>query len=285
MSEWSCLWEGAYQQLLQRYTSESSSSPLKAALDYALETQGSQWRPRLCLSTASMLAGARGACKAVPAALAVEMVHGYSLIHDDLPCMDDSDERRGRPSLHKAFDEATAVLTGDGLLTDAFGVLCEWESEVDDGVRRSWVKVLSKAAGTKGMVLGQGYDVSYRTQEVSVEFIEQVYAQKSATLPTAALHMAALSCGYTEESPVISTLTMVGRSLGVAYQIQDDLEEEPDQELSLVSLVGPHEAYQRYKEHLEKAENMILSFPRGAELWQSVKDVFVARGPSKGACP
>lgn len=269
------LWKQAFQELLHRYPTQQHS-PLQQALNHTLKVRGKQWRAQLCLRTAAMMASSEsGAACALPAALAVEMVHGYSLIHDDLPAMDDSDMRRGQPALHKTFGEATAILAGDALLTDAFGLLSEWPAAVSPVVRCSWTEVLARSAGSRGMVLGQAYDTAAWGQKAcSVEFIEQVYAYKSGGLCVAALQMAALAADCANDEGVMELLLRLGNSIGIAYQIQDDftdISEDNDGQhpgFSLVAAVGDIEALERYHHHKRSIQQGLQNLGEFGGLWR-----------------
>jgi geranylgeranyl diphosphate synthase type II len=163
---------------------------------------------------------------ALPAACALEMVHTYSLIHDDLPAMDDDDLRRGRPSCHKAFDEATAILAGDALLTLAFEVVAR---EVRPGAALRCVRILAEAAGAQGMVGGQMADLQAegRTEtqgepvEGTLAALEAIHRRKTGALLRAALRMGAAIAEATE--PCVEALDRYGKAVGLAFQIVDDL--------------------------------------------------------------
>ena len=156
---------------------------------------------------------------ALPAACAVEMIHAYSLIHDDLPAMDNDDLRRGLPTCHKQFDEATAILAGDGLLTRAFEVLATQIRPGDVAAR--CCAVLASAAGVVGMVGGQADDMAGGLEEENLERIESIHVRKTGALINGSLELGAICAGAT--SGQIEALTTFGRRLGLAFQITDDL--------------------------------------------------------------
>ena len=191
---------------------------LAKAMRYSLLAGGKRLRPILAM----MAAEACGAdpALALPCACAVEMVHTYSLIHDDLPAMDDDDLRRGRPTCHKAFDEATAILAGDGLLTLAFETIVRYTRPPEAASR--CVGILAAAAGPSGMVGGQMADLQAEGREDgTVALLEAIHRRKTGALLRAPLTMGAVVAGASE--PQIEALDRYGRAVGLAFQIVDDL--------------------------------------------------------------
>ena len=185
---------------------------------YSLLAGGKRLRPVLCLMAAEACNGTVKA--ALPAACAVEMIHTYSLIHDDLPAMDDDDLRRGRPTCHKAFDEATAVLAGDGLLTLAFEVVARDVRPA--AAAADCVRVLAEAAGPAGMVGGQMADLQAEGRDdPTVAALEAIHRRKTGALLLAPLRLGAI----TSDAPadVREALDAYGRAIGLAFQIVDDL--------------------------------------------------------------
>jgi geranylgeranyl pyrophosphate synthase len=196
-----------------------SDPQLEAALTYALSNPGKQLRSKLCRETAAMIAG-RALHSAERAGEAVEFLHTYSLIHDDLPSMDDDDLRRGQPTLHKQFDEATAILVGDGLQALAF----EWivdtpELGADQQVRL--IKLLSHSVGFDGMVGGQAMDIAAEGGSVDVTHLEQVHARKTGALIVAAVMAGAICAGATTAQE--TALTIFAKRVGLAFQVMDDV--------------------------------------------------------------
>ena len=191
---------------------------LKESMLYSLQAGGKRLRPVLCLSCA-VLCGLESH-KALPFASAMEMIHTYSLIHDDLPAMDDDDLRRGKPSNHKAFDEATAILAGDGLLTDAFVIMCRAPLAADVLLRA--VAELALAAGASGMVGGQEWDMIYTGRsQVSLEELRGMHAMKTGALLRASCVCGGLLAGVGEVA--LRALGDFGSALGAAFQIADDI--------------------------------------------------------------
>ena len=191
---------------------------LKDSMLYSLQAGGKRLRPVLCLSTAA-LCGLEPQ-RVMPFAASIEMIHTYSLIHDDLPAMDNDDLRRGKPSNHKAFDEATAMLAGDGLLTDAFMVMCR-TGEAPELVLKA-VAELALAAGSSGMVGGQEWDMLYTgAASISLEQMRAMHAMKTGALLRASCLCGAILAGAQEAER--TAIAAYGAALGVAFQIADDI--------------------------------------------------------------
>jgi farnesyl diphosphate synthase len=189
------------------------------AMRYAALSPGKRLRPFLVLAGAQLFGVARHC--ALHAAAAVEMVHAYSLVHDDLPAMDDSDLRRGRPTCHKMFDEATAVLAGDGLLTAAFGVLAHADTHADPAVRCELVAALAAAAGAAGMVGGQMIDLIAEKQRLDIGAITRLQRMKTGALIAFSCEAGAVLAKAPNESRL--ALRGYAHDLGLAFQIADDL--------------------------------------------------------------
>lgn len=199
---------------------------LLKSMEYSLLAGGKRLRPVLVLSWATMLApdDADMGDKVMPFAASLECIHTYSLIHDDLPAMDDDDLRRGKPSNHKQFDEATAILAGDGLLTEAFGLMSAAsivKGLPADRVLRA-IYVLATAAGSGGMVGGQVVDMEFTGRDdVPLEELREMHAMKTGALITAACECGAILSGADEAD--IDNAREFGKSVGVAFQIVDDV--------------------------------------------------------------
>ena len=171
---------------------EGVAKDLYNAQKYALLAGGKRIRPALVLETCRMLGGDEAA--ALPFACAVEMVHTYSLIHDDLPCMDDDDMRRGKPTLHKVYGDAMAVLAGDGLLTDAFSV-CAMNPAVSGDCAAAAVGVLSGAAGSFGMVKGQVMDLYGESHELTEGELVELHMGKTGAMICASVQLGCIAAG------------------------------------------------------------------------------------------
>jgi len=191
------------------------------AMRYASLGGGKRLRPFLVIESARLF-GVEGA-SALRAACALEMIHCYSLVHDDLPAMDDDDLRRGRPTAHKAFDEATAILAGDGLLTYAFDVLADPATHPDAVLRASLVLALARAAGLGGMVGGQALDLAAETAAAPLTQTEtmQMQAMKTGALLRFAVDAGGILGGATPAQA--KALRRYGEALGAAFQIADDI--------------------------------------------------------------
>ena len=193
---------------------------------YSLLAGGKRLRPKMLMAVLEGYGCNKESGAELAAAL--EMIHTYSLIHDDLPAMDNDDLRRGRPTCHKQFDEATAILAGDGLLTYAFKVVSR--SKLSNSMKYRAVEILSDNAGAAGMVLGQCLDLEAEHKELDFDQLKTVHFYKTGCLFSAALMLGALAAGRSEE--VISFWEELGKEIGLAFQIQDDIldvESTPEQ--------------------------------------------------------
>jgi farnesyl diphosphate synthase len=189
------------------------------AMRYAALAPGKRLRPFLVLASARLFNVAERS--ALQVAAAIELVHSYSLVHDDLPAMDNSDLRRGRPTCHKAFDEATAVLAGDGLLTLAFDVLAHPDTHGDPAVRCELVSALAQAAGSSGMVGGQMIDLIAENRSLDIGAITRLQRLKTGALIAFACESGAILAKASPE--VRLALRGYAHDLGLAFQIADDL--------------------------------------------------------------
>ncbi len=206
---------------------------LAAAMKYSLMAGGKRLRPILTLWAAETCGAGDDA--AMPSAVALEMIHTYSLIHDDLPAMDDDDLRRGRPTCHKAYDEATAILAGDGLLTLAFEVIARFQ-EPREAVG-DCVAILAEAAGPKGMVGGQMADLQAETRDdATLGELEAIHRGKTGALLCAALRLGATVAGASDHEK--AALERYGRNVGLAFQVVDDLLDATGDEAKMGKRVG-----------------------------------------------
>jgi len=193
---------------------------LHQAMRYALLEGGKRIRPILAYATAEAF-GAEP-LRATPAACAVECIHAYSLVHDDLPAMDDDDLRRGRPTVHRAFDEATAILAGDALQALAFETLTQGGSHLAPEVQLEMVRTLAKACGSRGMVGGQAIDLGAVGKQLSLAELETMHLFKTGALIEASVLLGALSAGVTTRDK-LEPLAGFARAIGLAFQVQDDI--------------------------------------------------------------
>ena len=209
-------------------------------------------------------------------ACAVELIHAYSLVHDDLPAMDDDDLRRGRPTVHKAYDEATGILVGDGLQTEAFTVLAD-EPSLGTAQRLRMVSILARASGSLGMVGGQAVDIASEGRKIPLAELQSLHARKTGALILASLQMAAAAADATAETE--AALETYGRHIGLAFQIQDDVLDETastetlgktagkdlaQQKSTYPSLLGLDGARERATGLFEEARTVVGALPGGA---------------------
>ncbi len=258
--------------------------PLLSAMRYSIFQGGKRIRPVLCLSACAMFCG--DAQPALPFALAVEMIHTYSLIHDDLPCMDNDDMRRGKPTNHRVFGEAMAVLAGDALLNLAYETMLE-ACLSGGSAQTAAANAVAIAAGALGMVGGQCADMGQEGRaDGGLQELEYIHLHKTAKLLEASVISGAL-CGGANESQ-LSPLKNYARSLGLAFQITDDIldvsgdsemlgkaTEKDGAKLTYPGLFGLERARNLANEHTESALDCLnnigadASFLRGLALWLS----------------
>ena len=206
-----------FEQFLQQQCQNIKKSEVSAAMEYSLMGKGKRLRPQFLFSVLD--AYGLDPETGFTAAAALEMVHTYSLIHDDLPAMDNDDFRRGRKTCHKQFSESTAILAGDGLLTQAFALAARSSEDPCKAVHV--VRELAAAAGPEGMILGQIKDLEAENSDhVSMDQLKDVHVYKTGCLFTAPLVMAAVLAGKEEDIP---TWRKIGLQMGLAFQIQDDI--------------------------------------------------------------
>jgi geranylgeranyl diphosphate synthase type II len=225
---------------------------------YSLLSDGKRFRPVLSLLTAK--AFGKPVEMVLPLAAAIELIHTYSLIHDDLPLMDNDDVRRGRPTNHKVYGEAMALLAGDGLLTAAFGLLAQSSSVHAIAA----VQLLSEAAGPRGMVGGQVMDIE--TQNPEAEMLAEIHKRKTGALIQVSVEATAVLCGATPEQQ--QALAEYGASLGFAFQLADDLQDhdpEKPEKVSFVTLLGVDETRKRLANASEEALEALFIFPESAD--------------------
>lgn len=220
---------------------------LHDAIRYAALGPGKRLRPAMCLAACEALGGGRE--RALPAAAAVELVHAYTLVHDDLPAMDDDDTRRGRPTVHRAYDEATAILAGDALLTRAFATLAELGPRTADAVR-----VLGARAGDRELLAGQARDLAGDPDDVGG--LDAIHRAKTGALFSASAELGAICAGADVEARRV--LAQYGMSFGVAFQHADDRDDGDHAELR-------ERAGDRLERLAAEAESLARSLGAGAE--------------------
>jgi farnesyl diphosphate synthase len=263
-------------------------SRLLSAMRHGVLNGGKRLRPFLLMETAAMLAG--NEATALRAAAAIECIHCYSLIHDDLPAMDDDDLRRGQPTVHVAYDEATAILAGDALLTLAFDILASEETHADPAVRSELVLALSRASGLGGMAGGQMLDLSAEHKNWDAAQIRQMQAMKTGALIRAACQMGAIAAGASRQDRM--TLAAFGALAGQAFQLADDIldvtsatetlgkQSAKDGErgkATLVSLLGLAESRNQATMLLHQALEALAPFGKRGEWLQEAAKFIVTR--------
>ncbi len=204
------------EKVLEEKINELADSKVKEAMRYSLIAPGKRVRPNLLYEVVKGYGLLENVADEF--ACAIEMIHTYSLIHDDLPAMDNDDLRRGRLTCHKQFDEATAILAGDGLLTYAFDVASS--STADPSIVVKCIQVLAQCAGSNGMVLGQDLDMN-ESNTSDWSYVRKVHKYKTGCLLSAPLMMGALLAGKNDE--IVRQWHEIGISLGLAFQVQDDI--------------------------------------------------------------
>jgi farnesyl diphosphate synthase len=210
--------EGVLEDLLP--PADVSPARLHQALRYAVLGGGKRVRPLLAFAAGEVTGAALE--RVDRAAAAVELIHAYSLVHDDLPCMDDDVLRRGRPTCHIAFDEATALLVGDALQSLAFQALCDGEVADDPRAQVEMVCGLARAAGSRGMAGGQAIDLASTGRELTLPELENMHIHKTGALIRAAILLGA-QCGSTPAAGELQRLDRFAKCAGLAFQVVDDV--------------------------------------------------------------
>ena len=205
-------------------------------LKYPLDAGGKRLRPILTCLACELFGGDYK--KAIIPAMSLEIIHTYSLVHDDLPAMDNDDLRRGKPTTHVKYGEANAILVGDGLLTHAFQLLSK--SDVKDSTLRKLLFELSYAAGINGMVMGQFIDLYYEEKEINFDMLKILHAKKTGAMIRGAIRLGAISSENVNEND-IENITKYGEAIGLAFQIQDDILDVISDNETLGKTVGKDE--------------------------------------------
>lgn len=202
-------------------TPQGMARDVMEAMNYSLFAGGKRIRPILCIAGAEAIGGS--ANTVMPVACAIELIHTYSLIHDDLPVMDNDDLRRGKPTNHTVFGEAVALLAGDGLLTMAFNLMagCAEKKGPEKSALLRVIDLISAAAGYRGMVGGQVVDIIFEGKEPDPTVVDYIHKHKTASLITASVTAGIILAGGSEEEQ--QSVTGYGRYIGLAFQIADDL--------------------------------------------------------------
>ncbi|QHI95804.1 polyprenyl synthetase family protein [Aristophania vespae] len=260
------------------------------AMRYAALGGGKRLRGFLILETAALFDAPREA--ALKAAASVEFLHAYSLVHDDLPAMDDDDLRRGQPSTHKKFNEAIAILAGDALQTSAFEAILDPSTKLDASIRAELALSLAKASGSTGMVAGQVIDIRGEGRALPLEEVSRLHALKTGALIRYSAEAGAILAGISKSDPRRQALLSYGADIGTAFQVADDVldstasteelgktagKDEDASKSNYVALLGIEGARAEARRLIERARNSLEIFGPRAETLRSLADYFVER--------
>jgi farnesyl diphosphate synthase len=283
--EWLATHSERAESALDRLLDSTQTIPhrLHEAMRYAAQGGGKRIRPLLVYAAGELgsLPASQKTEMLDAAAVAVECIHAYSLVHDDMPCMDDDDLRRGRPTVHKAFDEATALLVGDALQTRAFEVLANASGEADQ--RLSMIQCLAAASGSRGMAGGQAIDLESVGKKLDLSGLKQMHAMKTGALLSCAVELGGIAANLNADQLI--QLNQYSKALGLAFQIVDDVLDATADSQTLgktagkdaaankptyVTLMGLDYAQQQAKALQEVALNSLEGFGNQA---QALKDL------------
>ena len=270
------------EEVLQKFLDRLTDSKVKEAMSYSLMAGGKRIRPNLLYE---VLKGyGKNESDGDAYAAAIEMIHTYSLIHDDLPAMDNDDLRRGRPTCHKQFDEATAILAGDGLLTFAFETCANANTPAEIRVR--CIAMLASLAGADGMVHGQDLDMNESAQS-DWDYLKQVHTYKTGCLLSVPMMIGACLSGQSEE--IIEKWHQIGNAIVLAFKIQDDIldvqltaeqfgksnSDERNDKVTSVTLLGMEKAEAMMNDLYTQAEQSIAQMPEfdGTQLISMVEQI------------
>lgn len=242
---------------------------------YSLLGTAKRIRPILTLATAEALNGSKQA--ALSPACALEMIHTYSLIHDDLPCMDNDDFRRGKPTLHKAYGEAEAVLAGDFLLTQAFQTISD-APDLNSDQKVLLSSNLGKNAGGSGMILGQLMDMQFEGKKIGFDDLRSIHQRKTGALITSAIELGGI-VSYANPH-IMAVLHEFGQEIGLAFQIIDDVldaDEEKSEKSTYVTLLGREKAMESAQNLLKSSIQIISKLPNDTTILKEIAHYMIAR--------
>jgi len=277
--------DAALDRLLPQETEPPPT--IHKAMRYSIFAGGKRLRPILCLAAGEAVGGKPAA--AMPLACAVECIHTYSLIHDDLPCMDDDDLRRGRPTNHKVFGEGIAVLAGDALLTEAFALVAQSKPPKRYPVRLL-VKELAFAAGSLRLIAGQVQDLENENRQAILDEVKQTHLNKTAALITASIRLGAMA-GNAQPAQ-LKRLTRYGQHLGLAFQVIDDIldatstkeimgksvrADQKNQKSTFPSVLGIDKSRHFASDLIADAQSQLRGFGPRAEPLRAIADYFLTR--------
>lgn len=261
---------------------------LKDSITYSLSAGGKRIRPILCIASYEACGGRTE--EIVPYASALEFIHTYSLIHDDLPAMDNDDLRRGKPTNHKVFGEGIAILAGDGLLTEAFYLLSLNPSGFDTNLVLQVINEVARASGIEGMVGGQAADLIYETREPDREMLYFIHTHKTASLIRASVKIGGVLAGCGKER--LDSLSSYGERIGLAFQIIDDIldvegetevigkpkgSDEKKKKMTYPRLFGIERSRQMASELISEAINALSDFDERAEPLRGIARYLIER--------
>lgn len=270
------------------FPQQDDPTRLRAAMRYSLFNGGKRVRPTLAYAAALAIDPNIDLAHIDPIACALECLHSYSLVHDDLPAMDDDDLRRGKPTCHIAFDEATAILAGDGLQTLAFELLLSTHLTAETKVQL--IAQLASASGAEGMVLGQAIDLAAVAQQLNLVQLENMHRHKTGALIRASVAMGALAAGATNQQ--LAALDNYAAAIGLAFQVQDDILDVTTDTATLgkqqgadiarnkptyVSLLGLETAQAKAAELHNQALASLETFDESAERLRQMADYIIHR--------
>lgn len=275
----------AFEDYLRQQATVGLPSRTKEAMTYSLMNGGKRIRPLILFSLLKDYGFKEQL--GYPCGCAIEMIHSYSLIHDDLPCMDDDDLRRGKPSCHKAYDEATAVLAGDALLTRAFQVVLE--SQCSSEKKCALVSKLAEYAGIDGMIYGQDLDMKAETlTDARFEDLQEIEVYKTAKLLTLPMVCAAILADKEQDIPVLKE---IGERLGIQFQVQDDIldvtssatalgkstSDTQNNKLTAVSLLGLEESQNLVAKLDQQIQSLLNDLSTSTSSFQKILDFLIHR--------
>lgn len=276
------------ESLLQ--AKQSNNQRLYHAMHYSVMNGGKRVRPLLTLASCEAVGG--HIQQAISPACAVELIHAYSLVHDDLPAMDDDSLRRGKPTTHIAFDEATAILAGDALQTLAFELLSSPElTQQPPEAKLRMLQLLAQASGAAGMVGGQAFDLEATGRAVTLEQLEHIHRQKTGALINASVQIGALASGLATEQQ-LQQLSDYATAIGLAFQVQDDIlditadtqtlgkQQGSDKVLDKATypaLMGLEKAQDYAKQLQEQALDALAGFAQSADILRELARYIVTR--------
>ncbi len=284
---------GKRQQQVEAYLERclpASAEPLIEAMRYSLLSGGKRIRPILTLAACEAIGGQTSAV--MPFACAVEFIHTYSLIHDDLPAMDDDELRRGKPTNHVVYGEALAILAGDALLTEAFRVMADAALRAKTSAQRSLQVIadISAAAGAKGMVAGQAMDMASENRTVDLPTVELIHIRKTGALIRAAIRAGAIMGGA--DTKQLRALTRYADYIGLAFQVADDIldaeahtattgktrgRDQARHKATFPSLLGFSAAKERARDLLRQAQQALKPLGPEAQPLHEIANYIVAR--------